>query len=561
MAKRALGLDLGSSSVRAIVFEYGGRAELSALPGALARRPRHLVSTEPGQATFDADGYLSDLAACVDELQAGGHLEGVIDVALDSQWHSVVAVDRQGRPVTEVISWADTRPRRPGASSRLAQSPEPLEELRQRTGCAFAPMYWTWRVPWLRAGLSNGAGDSSFPRFLGLSEYVGLRLLGDPSMSVSMASGTGLLSTAGRRWDEQALELAGVGPGALPELASPDWTGRLAGDWRRRWPELAGAVWHPALGDGAAANLGVGCDGPRRAAITIGTSAAVRAVTVDGAGDQRSASSRVSLPHLPAGLWRYCVDYERVVTGAAYSSGGQLYAWALTIWEGPAAKDSGSEAVAIAASGGGAASGRSKARSGGPGNSGGEGGGAGAAASISFDRDVPVGAGSDGVLVIPWHGGTRPPAPLVPAGLGAVLSLGFAHTGAHIVSAAVEAVCFQVAGGLADLEAGAGRPLEVIVNGGAVEGSSWWRRRLAATLGRRVLFSSVPETTARGAVAAALGVELGAGDVEGEVIEPGEADVAVLAQARRRWADCYEKLLPLATEAVATDTNATTGSL
>ncbi len=539
------------------MFEPRGPAELAAIPGALARRPRHLVATEPGQATFDAADYLSDLVACVDEVQAGGYLEGVSDVALDCQWHSLLAVDRDGSAVTDVISWADTRPARPRLEGPDL-TPEALEDLRQRTGCASAPMYWTWRVPWLMEGLPDGAGELSFPRFLGLSEYVGLELLGDASMSVSMASGTGLLSTLSRQWDEGALELAGVGPSALPELASPGWEGRLSGDWRQRWPELGGARWHPAMGDGAAANLGVGCDGPRRAAITIGTSAAVRVVSANGPaprgpvplqspGTVPASGPAPALPHLPAGLWRYCVDHERVVTGAAFSSGGQLYEWALSLWQGPSG------------SGPAVAPGHNEAPTSLTGSGEGhQGGGAGPAVSVMFDVEVPVAAGSDGVLVLPWQGGTRPPAPLVPAGRGAVVGLGFGHSGAHIVSASVEAVCFQLAGGLADLESSSGPGLEVIVNGGAVERSTWWRGRLAATLGRGVLFSSVPETTARGAVAAALGVELGASDVEGEVIEPVAADEAVLAHSLRRWADCYRTLLPLVATPVTEGLIATT---
>ncbi len=320
MATRALALDLGSSSVRALVFEAAGQAELSAVPGALARRPRHLTSSEPGQATFDADSYVADLVACLDELHAGGFLEGVTEVALDSQWHSVLAVDPQGRPATDVVSWADTRSQRP----RPSCTPEALEVLRQRTGCAFSPMYWTWRVPWLRGQLRAGVPNAA-ARFLGLSEYVGLELLADPSMSVSMASATGLLSTRERFWDAEALALAGVSAAELPELAPPGWEGKLTEKWRERWPELAAARWHPALGDGAAANLGVGCDVPGRAAMTIGTSAAVRSVTIDEGRD---------LSPLPPGLWRYCVDHRRTITGAAYSSGGQLYAWALALWEG-----------------------------------------------------------------------------------------------------------------------------------------------------------------------------------------------------------------------------------
>jgi gluconokinase len=531
MATRALALDLGSSSVRALVFEASGPEELSAVPGALARRARRLITSRPGQATFDAADYLSDLVACLDELQSGGFLEGVSDVALDCQWHSVLVVDRQGRPATEVVSWADTRPRRPLPS----WSGEVLEELRQRTGCAFAPMYWTWRLPWLWAGLSAGEVRSASPvRFIGLSEYVGLELLADPSMSVSMASATGLISTGARHWDDEALELAEVRVTELPELAPPGWEGRLAGSWRQRWPELATARWHPAMGDGAAANLGVGCDGPSRAAITIGTSAAVRSVKSNQGPD---------LPPLPAGLWRYCVDHQRTVTGAAYSSGGQLYAWALALWEG--SRPGGKEQRATSP-----LSGEDSPRATGADgktDSAPEYELAEPSPGVSYDVDIPVGPGSDGVLVLPWHAGTRPPAPLVPAGHGAVVGLGLGHTGAHIVSAAVEAVCFQLATGLADLEAGSGRRLEVVVNGGAIEGAPWWQARLAATLARPLLSSNAPETTARGAVAAALGAKLGAGGVEGEVVQPAASDVAILAEARRRWADCYAKLLPMAT--------------
>jgi gluconokinase len=509
MSKRALAIDLGSSSVRAVVFETAGPGRLEAVDGAIARRQRQVSSSQPGQATFGADSYLADLVACIDELASGGHLEGVDEVAMDCQMHSVLALDATGRALSEVVAWADTRARRPAGAAAI--SPDKRESLRQRTGCALAPMYWTWRVPWLAATADAGgpSGGASPARFVGLSEYVGLALLNDPTMSVSMASGTGLLATAEHSWDEEALDIAGIGAAALPPLAPRGWEGRLAGDWKRRWPALAGARWHPALIDGAAANLGMGCDVPFRAALTVGTSAAVRSV-----------EPAVGQSSLPAGLWRYCVDYERVVLGAAFSSGGQLYAWALALWEGsPAAGPAGPATL--------------------PGGS---------PEGLRYDRPMTVPAGSEGALVLPWHAGTRPPATAVPAGEGMVVGLRLGHNGAHIASAAVEAVCFQLAGGLADLEADGGQRLEIVANGGAIERSPWWQQRLAATLDRPVLCSTVPETTARGAAANALGVYLSAGQVDGALVEPAAADVPVLARARLRWTEWYDKLLPIVTE-------------
>ncbi len=513
MAKRALALDLGSSSVRAIVFEADGSGAVEAVEGALARRPRHLLAQEPGQATFDADDYLADLVACIDELQGRGCLDGVTEVAADSQWHSAVALGPDGAPVSELLTWADTRsqPRHWACSAGAPGgevSRERLEQLRQRTGCAAGPMYWTSKVPWLAERLSGRTG-----RYLGLSEYVGLKLLGDPSMSVSMASGTGLLATAEHRWDPEALELAGLEERGLPPLAPREWRGRLAVQWRRRWPELASALWHPVIGDGAAANLGVGCDGPGRAALTVGTSAAVRSV--------RHAPDPEALP---AGLWRYCVDHDRVVVGAAYSSGGQLYSWALSLWEGVGSAATGHRSGAATAD---------------------------VPPAVDYDIDEPAPAGSRGVMVMPWHAGTRTPAAPVPAGQGCVTGLGLGHTGADIVSAAVEAVCFQLAGGLDDLERGAGSRarLAVVANGGAIDRSRWWRTRLASVLGRSLLCPTVPETTARGAASLALGVGPAAtGHVGGDqvrVVAPVAADVAVLADARRRWQQRYDELRPV----------------
>jgi gluconokinase len=516
MGKRALAIDLGSSSVRAIVFETGGPGWLTAIDGAIARRPRQVSSSHPGQATFGADSYLADLVACIDELGAKGFLEGVDEVAMDCQMHSVVPVDATGYALSEIVAWADTRASRPPSEATIG--PERRESLRQRTGCALAPMYWTWRVPWLVGGAGSGGktGGASPTRFVGLAEYVGLALLDDPTMSVSMASGTGLLATADHSWDEEALDIAGIVPAALPPLASRDWEGRLAGDWKRRWPALAGARWRPALIDGAAANLGMGCDVAFRAALTVGTSAAVRSV-------RPAAGQSV----LPAGLWRYCVDHDRVVLGAAFSSGGQLYSWALALWEGSL-----TAGLAVPA-----------ALSGGP------------AEGVRYGRTMPVRAGSEGALVLPWHAGTRPPAKAVPAGEGMVVGLRLGHNGAHIASAAVEAVCFQLAGGLADLEEDGGQRLEIVANGGAIERSPWWQRRLAGTLDRPVLCSTVPETTARGAAANALGVELSASRVDGVLVEPVAADVPVLAEARRRWLDWYDRLLPIASEEARQEPN------
>ncbi len=302
-ARRLLALDLGSSSVRAVVCDE--RAE--PVPRLLARRSVTARQDEDGRGELDPAGYLADLVSCLDELHAAGALDGVELVATSSQWHSVLAVGPDGTPVSAVLSWLDTRARpRP---DRLPADPEAFHA---RTGAWVHPLYWTTKVPFLREQL----GDRPL-RFLGLPDYLRGVLLGTDATSVSMASGTGLLDVLAMTWDPEALALAEVTPAELP--AVDDTPAQLADRWRDRWPALAGARWAPTLGDGAASNLGSGCTDVSTVGVTVGTSAALRVV------------HGPDVPPPPATVWRYRVDADRLVSGIAFSGGGVLRAWAVRL--------------------------------------------------------------------------------------------------------------------------------------------------------------------------------------------------------------------------------------
>jgi sugar (pentulose or hexulose) kinase len=81
----------------------------------------------------------------------------------------------------------------------------------------------------------------------------------------------------------------------------------------------------------------------------------------------------------------------------------------------------------------------------------------------------------------------------------------------EIVAATIESMCFEIASGLEALvglleESGQGGGFDVVGGGGALENSSFWQRRLAAAIGRRLKMAEVPETAARGAAMLSLGL-------------------------------------------------------
>jgi len=460
---RVLALDLGTSSVRALVFDDRGVA----LPDVLARRPTSLEITDEGKAELDPDEVVAAVGECLDELAGRGELDQVEHVATSCAWHSVIALGADGRRQTGALTWADTR-----AAPLVAElrSRGDMDRLHAATGARPHTLYWTVKLPWLAGQLSPAPA-----RYLGLAEYVTGALLGDPSASPSMASGTGLLELATATWDAQALELAGVHERALPAVAAGGWSGRLGPEGARRWPALAAATWHPATGDGAASNVGAGCVAPDQVAINVGTSAAIRAVEpAEAAGP------------LHRELWRYLVDDRQVVSGAAFSGAGNLYAWLRQVTTLPA-----------------------------------EG-------SVE-DELAAVPPGSRGVVVMPYHAGSRPPLDLA-AGSGAITGLSLATTPVEILAATLESVCYRLAAGYEALAATLPAEPEVVASGGAVVASPWWQQTLADVLARPVRVVDEPEASARGAALLALGQSTEPATVR--VVEP-RPDAAEAQRAAR----------------------------
>jgi gluconokinase len=473
VAGRVLGLDLGTSSVRALVFDDRGVA----LEGVLARRPTRLEITDEGKAELDPDGVVAGVGECLDELAGRGELDGVRQVATSCAWHSVIALDGGGRRQTGALTWADTR-----AAPLMAElaSRGDMDRLHAVTGARPHTLYWTVKLPWLARELSPAPA-----RYLGLAEYLTGALLGDSTASTSMASGTGLLDLAARSWDAQALELAGVDERALPTLAGDGWTGRLGPEGARRWPALAEATWHPATGDGAASNAGAGCVTPERVAVNLGTSAAIRAVEPGGQAGP-----------LHRQLWRYLVDDRRVVTGAAFSGAGNLYAWLRQVTTLPP-----------------------------------EG---------SVERELAkIPPGSRGVVVMPYHAGSRPPLDLA-AGSGAITGISLATTPVEILAATLEAVCYRLAAGYEALASTLPAEPEVVASGGAIVASPWWQRTLADVLARPVRVVDEPEASARGAALLALGLTTDPATVR--VVDPRPEAVAAQRAARALHEDLASRL-------------------
>lgn len=303
-----LALDIGTSSVRALLFDSTG----AAVPHMFAQHTYTLTTSNDGEVSVDADILVDLVAKTIDEtLAAAGPLASqVAAVATDTFWHSLLGIDASGHPVTPLLTWEDTRPRSAAAELR-AQLDEAA--IHARTGARLHASYWPAKLRWL-----STTQPELFKRsvqWLSFGEYLHRRLLGRSICSLSMASGTGMLVTSSRSWDTDLQEFLGVRAEQLPTLGDlHDSIKGLKPEFAARWPALQDVPWFPAIGDGAAANVGSGCANQENWAITIGTSSAIRVV--------------VPPDVVPSGgLWLYLLDARRGLLGGALSEGGNVPAW------------------------------------------------------------------------------------------------------------------------------------------------------------------------------------------------------------------------------------------
>ena len=307
-----LALDIGTSSARAILFD----ATAQPVPNCVAQIHYQPQTTADGGLTFDAQVLLNNVVAAIDQLlQTAGPLAAQIGgVTSDTFVSNVLGVDATGEPVTPVYTYADTRNAPDAEALRQELGHAGIAAAHERTGCLVHTSYLPARFRWLARTQPETLKAVAY--WMSFGEYLLWKLLGQRVASYSVASWTALLNRHTLTWDETWLAQLPIRAEQLSPLV--DVTQPLIGllpRWAERWPALKSVPWFPAIGDGAAANLGSGCDNPARVAMTIGTTGAMR-VVLDPA-----------LSTVPDGLWLYRVKKSQGLLGGATTEGGNLFAW------------------------------------------------------------------------------------------------------------------------------------------------------------------------------------------------------------------------------------------
>ena len=184
-----LGVDIGTTSTKVVAYDTSGQALGSHSEGYPLREPH------PGHAEQDPEEIL---AAVLESLRVVvGELDRpVAGLSFSSAMHTLIGLDRDSQPLTPSLSWADSRS---GEQAERLRAAAGGLALHRRTGTPLHPMAPLSKLVWFREQQPEVFGRAA--TWVGIKDYVLLRMCDVLVTDHSMASGSGLMDIHRLEWD------------------------------------------------------------------------------------------------------------------------------------------------------------------------------------------------------------------------------------------------------------------------------------------------------------------------------------------------------------------------
>lgn len=263
-----LGIDIGTSSVKAVLVDDVGTVVAQASVPLAVHRPR------PGRVEQDAESWWAATGTAVAEirLRAPSAFAALGAIGLSGQMHAALPLDRQGRALRPAILWNDGR-----ATAECAALTDAVAGLAGIAGVAAMPGFTAPKIAWLRAHEPEVFRRAAM--WLPAKDYVRWRLAGVYATDMVDAAGTLLFDEARRDWSDEILAAVGLSRDRLPRLCEGSRrAGVLSGEVAGRWGLDRPVVIAAGGGDAAAGAVGIGAVNAGDAFVSLGTSAQVAVV-------------------------------------------------------------------------------------------------------------------------------------------------------------------------------------------------------------------------------------------------------------------------------------------
>jgi xylulokinase len=278
--KYLIGIDLGTSATKTVLFDMSGEVIASAAIEYPMYQPHN------GWAEQDPDDWINAAFNTIQAVLRDSELppSDIAGIGISGQMHGLVMLDESNKPLRRSIIWCDQRTAKECDEITRRVGAERLIEI---TANPALTGFTASKILWVR---NNEPEIYARCRHILLpKDYLRFRLTGQYATEVSDASGMQLLDVPARRWSEEILQKLDIDPALLGKVyESPEITGYISNEAAAATGLSTSTPVVGGAGDNAAAAVGVGVVGDKKAFATIGSSGVVYAhtdsITIDPRG-------------------------------------------------------------------------------------------------------------------------------------------------------------------------------------------------------------------------------------------------------------------------------------
>lgn len=437
-----IGIDVGTGSTKALGIDSKGNVHSSAHASYTTYQP------QPDRSEQDPEAIWAAVVQCIRRITKDLNSSPKA-ISFSTAMHSLIGIGAGDKPITPMITWADNRAS--SIAEALYTTPKGKEFYRDN-GTPIHAMTPLCKIKWFQENEPELFGRIT--RFVSIKEYIWYKVFGIWEVDFSIASATGLMDILKLSWNKEALNWCGITTEQLSDIRPADFSRQTSSSRvHDGFGTDANTQYYLGGSDGCMANIGSFAITHGKAALTIGTSGAVR------------VASPKPIINDKAMTFNYRLDDNTFICGGPTNNGGGVLRWYAEKMLG---KDLSSSADY----------------------------------HDILDDVVSISPGSDGLIFLPYIFGERAPLWNSEA-CGTFFGIRSTHTQPHFTRAVIEGISMALHG-IAELMENNGLAIdEVHVSGGFVH-SPEWLQVLADVFGKKICLVHTSDASALGAAYLAL---------------------------------------------------------
>ncbi|MEI9943824.1 MAG: gluconokinase [Chitinophagaceae bacterium] len=301
-------IELGTNAVRVFAFDLKGVA-IGSMKGSYPT-----FHTQPDYSEQDPEQIFITMLYVLKNFlteKVSTKKYNVACICFIGAMHSVLAINKNGVPLGNAVTWADNRGKKEGQELNNSAFGKAIYHA---TGTPIHPMSPLIKIAWIKNHDKEKFKQTS--KFVSIKSYIIEQLTGQYLTDYSLASASGFMNIQKLKWEPDALAYAGIKGDKLPDMASVfSSPGPLKKEYQTSLGLSSSTKIILGSSDGCLATLGAGVWGDDKAVITIEDSGAVRVIGKKVLKDEKRR------------FFNYLLTEKCYISGGPTNNGGIIFEW------------------------------------------------------------------------------------------------------------------------------------------------------------------------------------------------------------------------------------------